>query len=152
MSALSESAPLLPTESQDTNADEITQPDTFIRPLSRRDIRTLSITFAVFLLLCFAKYLVEVPVVQLFEQTACHQFYHSQHHAQLSDGNATVLGKHDCKVPPVQDKLARLVGWRIAFDAIPGNLGLPDTLVPSLSNSQRSSDGHRLWFCCGYPR
>ena len=126
MSALSdESAPLIRTESQVSDIDDITESHDFARPLSRRDVSTLLLTFAVFFLLCFAKYLVEVPIVQLFEQTACHQFYRSQYYAPLSNVNGSVFGEYDCKVPPVQDKLAKLVGWRIAFDAIPGNLFSP---------------------------
>lgn len=127
MSALSdESAPLIRTESQVSDIDENNQSPAFTRPLSRRDISTLLLTFAVFFLLSFAKYLVEVPIVQLFEQTACHQFYRSQYYAPFFNNvNGSVFEEYDCKVPPVQDILAKLVGWRIAFDAIPGNIFSP---------------------------
>lgn len=75
-------------------------------------------TFALYILASFAKHVIEVPSIALFEQTICTQYYR-QH------GNAAAYDTEEfagslCKVVPVQDKLATVVGWKLSFDAVPG--------------------------------
>ncbi|KAL8874238.1 MAG: hypothetical protein Q9174_000394 [Haloplaca sp. 1 TL-2023] len=58
---------------------------------------------------CFARHIIEVPIIRLFELAACHQYY--AHEAEAIVGDA-------CKVPAVQNELSTLIGWKFGFDAM----------------------------------
>jgi hypothetical protein len=66
----------------------------------------------------FAYYLLEVPTVGMIEYAVCHQ--------QLDHVNSmsTALDEAACRTPPVQEQVARIVGWKMSFDAVPGVLSL----------------------------
>ena len=60
-------------------------------------------------------------MIKLFEQAICNRYYDSHDQATLSNifSNGNVDESH-CKIPPVQDELAALVGLKFTFDALPG--------------------------------
>ncbi|KAL8690226.1 MAG: hypothetical protein Q9218_004277 [Villophora microphyllina] len=70
-------------------------------------------------LISFAKHVVEVPIIRLFELAACHRYY--THHAGVI-GHGQRIENQLCKVPAVQNELSTLTGWKFGFDAIPGLL------------------------------
>ena len=74
--------------------------------------------FILYNALSFATLLLEVPLVRLFERSICNRHY------QRSDTAPDVGGDVDesrCKVAAVQDKLATMVGWQLAFGALAGD-------------------------------
>ena len=74
--------------------------------------------FILYNVLSFATLLLEVPLVRLFERSICNRHY------QGSDTIPDVGGDVDeslCKVAAVQDKLATVVGWQLAFGALAGD-------------------------------
>jgi hypothetical protein len=60
--------------------------------------------------------LVEVPLVRLVEQAICNQHFHA---ASLSPPHR--IDESDCKIPDVQSVLVYVIGWKLSFDAMPGN-------------------------------
>lgn len=75
--------------------------------------------FALYILVSFATQLLEIPQLRLFENALCNRYYRSIHDDSLS----VVINDMDesmCKSPMVQDQLNDLVGWKMSFDAIPG--------------------------------
>jgi hypothetical protein len=66
----------------------------------------------------FAKHMVEVPMIKLFEQAICNRYYHT--HDKLSFSAVGSVDEHLCKIPPIQKELAGLVGLKFTFDALPG--------------------------------
>ncbi|KAL8959416.1 MAG: hypothetical protein Q9193_003720 [Seirophora villosa] len=77
--------------------------------------------YGVKFLISFAKHIVEVPRIRLFELAACHAYYQQQHDA-VGHGFHDNLDDRLCKVPAVQNELSTLTGWQFAFDAVPGLL------------------------------
>lgn len=73
-------------------------------------------------LISFAKHIVEVPTIRLFEIAICNRYYHT--HGLISQILllTTQIDEKKCKTPQIQNDLAFLVGWRFAFDALPGLL------------------------------
>jgi len=66
----------------------------------------------------FAKHMVEVPMIKLFEQAICNRYYDT--HGNLSTPALGSINEHLCKIPPIQNELAGLVGLKFTFDALPG--------------------------------
>ncbi|KAF2727237.1 MFS general substrate transporter [Polyplosphaeria fusca] len=60
--------------------------------------------------------LIEIPAVQLFEAAVCRD-YHQQWPLSSAADHDTSL---DCKLAPIQDKLALVMGLKVTFDAVPG--------------------------------
>ncbi|TXC00656.1 hypothetical protein FocTR4_00008177 [Fusarium oxysporum f. sp. cubense] len=60
------------------------------------------------------------PRVRLFESVACTRYY-LRHDPSLVD-RAGSVPERLCKIDPVQDKVASVVGWQYFFDAIPAIL------------------------------
>ncbi|KAL5623553.1 hypothetical protein FOBRF1_002803 [Fusarium oxysporum] len=60
------------------------------------------------------------PRVRLFESVACTRYY-LRHDPSLVDRAGSVPERF-CKIDPVQDKVASVVGWQYFFDAIPAIL------------------------------
>lgn len=109
-------------------------------------LHAINATFVAYILISFATLLLEIPTVRLIEGSICNRYY------SFAD-NATYIAVEQvdesaCKVPQVQSLLAKLVGWKMSFDAIPGILlqffnqnsyNLPQT---SFANKKvRSLDG-----------
>ena len=65
----------------------------------------------------FAKHMVEVPTIKLFEQAICNRYYAEQsiHRPATLDVDEGL-----CKIPAIQDELAILTGLKFTFDALPG--------------------------------
>ena len=59
-------------------------------------------------LINFSKYVVEVPLIRLFEMAICDRYFHSRS-----------TDEKLCKTPRIQDDLAIIIGWRFFFDALP---------------------------------
>lgn len=77
-------------------------------------------TFALQFCTYFAKHMVEVPTIKLFEQAICNRYYADQSvHLRLT---ALDIDEGLCKIPPIQDELANLTGLKFTFDALPGLL------------------------------
>ncbi|KAI1013060.1 hypothetical protein LB503_001472 [Fusarium chuoi] len=64
--------------------------------------------------------LYSAPRVRLFESVACTRHY-LRHDPSLVDRDGSVPERL-CKIDPVQDKVASVVGWQYFFDAIPAIL------------------------------
>lgn len=77
-------------------------------------------TFALQFCTYFAKHMVEVPTIKLFEQAICNRYYADQSvRLRLT---ALDIDEGLCKIPPIQDELANLTGLKFTFDALPGLL------------------------------
>ena len=77
-------------------------------------------TFGLQFCFYFAKHMVEVPSIKLFEQAICNRYYNR--HKELAFSFENSVDEHLCKIPPIQDELANLVGLKFTFDALPGLL------------------------------
>lgn len=66
----------------------------------------------------FAKHMVEVPMIKLFEQVICNRYYAA--HDELLYPKGQSIEERLCKIPPIQKDLAGLVGLKFTFDALPG--------------------------------
>lgn len=62
----------------------------------------------------FIAALLELPAVGLFEAAICREYYQKTHVRFTPDKEAM------CKLPTIQNKLALVMGLKVAFDAIPG--------------------------------
>ena len=64
--------------------------------------------------------LLEVPCVRLFEKAICNRYYRFYHQpGQILPSDIT---ESQCKVAPVQDVLANIIGWQLSFNAMAGLL------------------------------
>ena len=79
---------------------------------------TLIGTFCLQFLNYFAKHMIEVPMIKLFEQAICDRYYASP--KQLSLSTRAYVPESECKVPAIQSELALLSGLKFTFDALPG--------------------------------
>jgi hypothetical protein len=70
------------------------------------------IPFALYILSAFATLLLEVPIVRLTEQAICNRHF--------QDLGARDIEEVACKISEIQDLLAKIVGWKMSFDALPG--------------------------------
>ena len=77
----------------------------------RQHTRLIISIFCLQLLLNFSKYIIEIPVIRLFEIALCDRYYKQKHVAEKL-----------CKISPIQNDLAIIVGWRFFFDALPALL------------------------------
>ena len=66
----------------------------------------------------FAKHMIEVPTIKLFEQAICNRYYSSRDEVIPAAGQA--IDERLCKIPPIQNELAALTGLKFTFDALPG--------------------------------
>ena len=64
--------------------------------------------FCLQFLINFSRYVIEVPLVRLFEITICNRYYQD-----------VILDEKLCKLPRIQGQLTAITGWRIFFDALP---------------------------------
>ena len=79
-------------------------------------------TFLLQFLTYFAKHMVEVPMIKLFERAICNRYY-APHSNKIFENVVSNLGNIDesyCKIPAVQDEVAGLFGLKFTFDALPG--------------------------------
>lgn len=86
--------------------------------LACRETPILLCVFTLQFLASFAKHIIEVPFIALIESTICVKYYRDQSNDHLFA--AREVDERFCKVPPVQDKLSIVTGWKFAFDALPG--------------------------------
>lgn len=77
-------------------------------------------TFCLQFCFYFAKHMVEVPSIKLFEQAICNRYYNRQKELTFMSGQP--IDENLCKIPPIQDELATLVGLKFTFDALPALL------------------------------
>ncbi|KAM0796574.1 major facilitator superfamily domain-containing protein [Usnea florida] len=65
----------------------------------------------------FAKHMVEVPTIKLFEQAICNRYYSDQNiYPRLTTSN---IDEGSCKISAIQIELATLTGLKFTFDALP---------------------------------
>ena len=77
-------------------------------------------TFCLQFCFYFAKHMVEVPSIKLFEQAICNRYY--DHESELVTTAGHPIDETLCKIPPIQNELATLTGFKFTFDALPGLL------------------------------
>ena len=70
--------------------------------------RIISCVFCLHFLINFSRYIVEVPLIRLFEIAICDRYFHAE-----------AIDEKSCKLPRIQNDLAIVVGWRFCFDALP---------------------------------
>ena len=83
--------------------------------LSREAAITIICVFILQFLVSFAKHVVEVPIVRLFENAICDRYY-----ASHGDAVSDPVSRRSCKLPAIQDQLAFITGLRFGFDAFGG--------------------------------
>ena len=66
----------------------------------------------------FAKHMVEVPLIRLLEGAICNRYYALNGH--LTTAATGSVNEGMCKIPPIQNELASIVGLKFTFDALPG--------------------------------
>lgn len=88
--------------------------------LSRKDVLTLLCIFSLQFFISFAKHIVEVPLVRLLESAICNKYYRTHDIPNVPSIATQGIAEKFCKVAPVQDVLATVMGWRFSFDALPG--------------------------------
>jgi hypothetical protein len=98
-------------------------------------------TFVLYFCVTFAIQLLEVPIVRLFESAICDRY-----HRSVVVTSVHAFGDTDeasCKIVIVQDELAKVVGWKVSFDAFPGIFlrHLILNFVSELTSLCRSFDG-----------
>ncbi|ORX98666.1 major facilitator superfamily domain-containing protein [Clohesyomyces aquaticus] len=69
----------------------------------------------------FVTALLELPMVRLFEAAACREHYQDRA-IPWASRTTSGGGEMQCKIPPIQNKVALLIGLKVTFDAIPGLL------------------------------
>ncbi len=84
--------------------------------LRAREFRTILGVFLLAFLSNFSYYCSELPLLRLVEQRICETYY-----AHEGAGYVVVaeIDEALCKIPSIQNQLARFVGYKTAFDAIP---------------------------------
>lgn len=87
-------------------------------PLLQRSNSVVILAFVIFNVFSFATLLIEVPLVRLFEQSICNRYYRG--HGPPSGAITREPDEAYCKISPIQDVLSTLIGWKMAFDALPG--------------------------------
>ncbi|CAF9907139.1 MAG: hypothetical protein HETSPECPRED_007049 [Heterodermia speciosa] len=70
--------------------------------------RIISCIFCLHFLINFSRYIVEVPLIRLFEIAICDRYFHAE-----------AIDEKSCKLARIQNDLAIVVGWRFCFDALP---------------------------------
>ena len=80
-------------------------------------------------LISFAKHVIEVPTIRLFELAACREYYRRLHGPTVS-----VNDPGGCKVPQVQDELSILTGYKFGFDAVYALIQSCLTSLPKTKN------------------
>jgi hypothetical protein len=60
------------------------------------------------------------PKVRLFESVICTQYYSNNDPSYLGPGGT--VKEELCKIDPVQDEVAFILGWQLFFDSIPAIL------------------------------
>ena len=90
--------------------------DRLMNTLALQNISLVLCVYLLQFLISFAKHVVEVPAIRLFEVAICTRYYASQGvlHEHISESM--------CKIPVVQDELSVLTGWKFFFDNLPGLL------------------------------
>ena len=66
--------------------------------------------------------MVEVPMIKLFEQAICNRYYHGLRNSASIRGQP--VEENLCKITPIQNELAALVGLKFTFDALPGQYSI----------------------------
>ena len=79
-------------------------------------------TFCVQFLNYFAKHMVEVPMIKLFEQAICNRYYALQGQGGGGGNSSGEIDEQYCKIPAVQNELAAITGLKFTFDALPALL------------------------------
>ena len=109
-----ENEPLLrPPLQSDTKSSRRCWPDALALPIPTQDhppnkTRIIVCVFCLQFLVNFSRYIVEVPLIRLFEIAICDRYF-----------QAEVIDERSCKIPRIQNDLAIVVGWRFFFDALP---------------------------------
>lgn len=90
-----------------------------VSTIANQTYRVTASVFIVWFLLEFGLLALHVPGSRLFERAVCRRYYRDE---PSMGGSYHVLGEideHLCKISPIQQEVALLVGWRDSFLAIP---------------------------------
>lgn len=85
----------------------------------RRETRIIVCVLCLQFLISFAKHIVEVPTIRLFEIAICNRYYRDRRGFQRPLQSFSQIDEEKCKIPHIQNDLSSLVGWRFSFDALP---------------------------------
>jgi hypothetical protein len=83
-------------------------------------VYVVALCIAIAIIADIGEYLFLAPQVRLFESVICTDYYLREDHS-LVGRDGSVLEKF-CKVDPVQDKVAMILGWQSSFKSIPAIL------------------------------
>jgi len=97
--------------SRDSNSDGLS-----------RETKIIICVLCLQFLISFAKHIIEVPTIRLFEIAICNRYYRNSQALEPSIFKGKHIDERKCKIPQIQNDLAYLVGWRFSFDALPGLL------------------------------
>ena len=88
----------------------------------------------------FASLLLNIPLMRLFERSICNRHYQAS--VPKKDVDESL-----CKVAPVQDELAAVLGWQLSFNALAGKplLGLDPMGDVNADALARSAHSCVLW-------
>ena len=88
---------------------------------SLRNNPIITCTFLLQFLTYFAKHLVEVPLIKLFEQAVCNRYYasHGDDISSLAISHFENVDESRCKIQIIQREVAELVGLKFTFEALP---------------------------------
>jgi MFS family permease len=81
-------------------------------------LRVVALAIALAIVSDIGEDLYAAPKVRLLESAACAEYY-TQHDSSLL---SSAIPEHLCKLEPIQDRLAGLLGWQLFFDSIPAIL------------------------------
>lgn len=114
--------PFLPSKGQESSARRWLQSKWVIwKGYSwHKDGLTVLCIFLLQLFVSFAKHIIEVPTVRLLEIAICNKYYRTHSVPNTPLPATREVQEELCKIPPVQNNLAFLTGWKFAFDALPG--------------------------------
>ena len=124
-------APLLPSPDEAGQRPKYRSPPTWVV--------VTAVAFVLCAIVDLGAYMAAAPSARIYEANLCQRHYARFDPTKIRD-DGTVDEKL-CKIDPVQDKLAMIVGWQELWDSIPGIL----LAVPYGALADRYG---RKWFLC----
>ena len=90
-----------------------------VSTIANQTYRVTASVFIVWFLLEFGLLALHVPGSRLFERAVCRRYYRDKPSIGVSYHVSGEIDEHLCKISPIQQEVALLVGWRDSFLAIP---------------------------------
>lgn len=112
-----ESSPLLSHHQQPANESPPIQRSSCTGPC----LHVVAVCISLAILSDCGETLFAAPRIRFLESIACTRYY-THHDPSLVDRNDGTVPERLCKIDPVQDKVASVMGWQLFFDSIPAIL------------------------------